>query len=101
MDKMGEILKTKHRPNKKVTVLMKMGPEEISRLKGHMKNVSLFTTNLFEHEAEIQSRGTNGVTKYFKIPFAIRTRKKYDGPISYQKIETPSKIFYAYVINKE
>lgn len=101
MDKMGEILETKYRPNQMVSIIIKMEPEEISRLRGHMKNVHLFTTHLFNQESEIQARGTNGVTKYFKVPLSIRTRKKYEGPIGYQKIETPSKTFYVYTVKKE
>ena len=98
---MGEIVDIKHLPNNNVNVKISLSPDEVSKLKGHMKNVHPFTSNLCTQESEINKRGNNGVTKYFKIPLSIRTRKKYEGQLNYQKIETPSKIFYIYTIKKE
>ena len=43
----------------------------------------------------------NGVTKYFRIPLSIRSRKKHNGNLKYQKIDTPAKIFYIYTLEKE
>lgn len=98
---MGEIIDIKNLPEKMVSMKVLLSPEEVSKLKGHMKNLHLFTSDLCTQDSKINTRGINGVTKYFKIPLSIRPRKKYEGKLTYQKIETPSKIFYIYTIKKE
>jgi len=98
---MGEIINSKVLPNNKVVYKILLDKEEIEHMKGHLKNVNLFTANLCNVDSQINQRGNKGVTKYFKIPLSIRSRKKYYGSLFYQKIETTSKVFYIYVIDKE
>lgn len=98
---MGEIINTRNTSNKKVIMKIEVNLEEIENLKGHLKNIQIFNSNLCNKESEINSRGNNGVTKYFKVPLTIRTRKKYTGELKYQKLDTPTKCFYIYTIEKD
>ncbi|HKL23414.1 MAG TPA: hypothetical protein VJ895_01550 [Candidatus Nanoarchaeia archaeon] len=98
---MGQIINSKLAANKKVILKIVLDQDEISNLKGHLKNIHVFNSDLCNHSSQINTRGNNGVTKYFKIPLSIRSRKKHSGKLNYQKIETPSKIFYIYTLEKE
>lgn len=98
---MGQIINSKTLPNKKVISKIILDQEEISNLKGHLKNIHIFNSDLCEHQAQINTRGNNGVTKYFRIPLSIRSRKKNTGILSYQKLETPAKLFYIYTLKEE
>ena len=99
--KMGEIIHTKNLPDKKVICKIELNEEEITNLQGHMKNINVFTSNLCVYDSQINTRGNNGVTKYFKIPLSIRSRKKHSGILKYQKFDTPTKVFYVYTLEKE
>jgi len=98
---MGQIINSKNLPDKKVICKIILEQEEMKNLKGHMKNIHIFNSDLCNQESKINTRGNNGVTKYFRIPLGIRSRKKPTGNLNYQKIETPSKIFYVYTLEKE
>ncbi|MBT4375946.1 hypothetical protein HOD29_01075 [archaeon] len=98
---MGRIISSKTLPDKKVAYKILMDQHEVSNLKGHLKNIYLFNSNLCNKETCVNTRGNNGVTKYFKIPLSVRSRKKPTGELSYHKIETPSKSYYIYILNKE
>lgn len=98
---MGEIIHSKIISNNKVIYKILLDVEEAQRLKGHLKNIHVFTSNLCKEKTQINTRGNNGVTKYFKIPLGIRSRKKYHGKLVYQKIDTTKNIFYIYTIHKE
>ena len=99
--KMGQIISTKNLPDKGVVHQILLDEDEISFLKGHLKNIHIFTEDFCKAESQINTRGNNGVTKYFKIPLNIRSRKKHNGKLSYQRIETPSKIFYIYTLGRD
>ncbi|MCW8965981.1 MAG: hypothetical protein OQK82_04730 [Candidatus Pacearchaeota archaeon] len=101
MSKMGEIIHSKIISNNKVTYKILLDLEEAQKLKGHLKNIHLFTANLCTENSQINTRGNKGVTKYFKIPLNIRSRKKYYGTLLYQKLDTSTKVFYVYTIHKE
>ena len=98
---MGQIINSKNLPDKKVICKILLSQDEVKNLKGHMRNVHVFNSNLCNQESKINTRGNNGVTKYFRIPLSIRSRKKNTGILTYQKFETPSKIFYIYTLKKE
>lgn len=98
---MGHIIGTKAMPDKSVICKILMDADEIENLKGHLKNIQIFSEDFCRHESQINTRGNNGVTKYFKIPLNIRSRKKHNGQLSYQRIETPSKIFYIYTLQRD
>jgi hypothetical protein len=98
---LGQIINSKLATNKKVILKLLLDQEEIYNLKGHLKNIYLFSSDLCNHPSQISTRGNKGVTKYFKIPLTIRSRKRHSGKLNYQKIETPSKIFYIYILEKD
>ena len=98
---MGQIINSKILNNKQVVVKIILDQEEMRNLKGHLKNIHVFNSDLCAHDSQINTRGNNGVTKYFKIPLSIRSRKKHTGNLKYQKIDTPAKIFYLYTLEKE
>lgn len=99
--KMGQIINTRNLPDKTVVCRILLNQEEIANLKGHMKNIHVFSENLCNQFSQINTRGNAGVTKYFKIPLGIRSRKKHNGNLSYQMMETPTKAFYIYTLGKE
>lgn len=99
--KMGQIINTKNLPDKTVVCKILLNQEEIANLRGHMRNIHIFSENLCSQPSQINTRGNGGVTKYFKIPLSIRSRKKHNGNLSYQVIETPAKAFYIYTLEKE
>ncbi len=98
---MGDVISSKIFPNNNIIYKILLEKEEALALKNAIKNIHFFSPNLCTKEAKIIERGRQSSTKYFKIPFSLRFRKKksYD-KISYQKLENHSKIFYIYVIHK-
>ena len=98
---MGQIISSKQLTNKDFVHKILLNHQEIKNLKNHMKNIYAFTPQNCNKQAQINSRGNGGVTKYFKVPLSLRSRKKHSGTISYQKIETKNKIFYIYVLKKQ
>jgi hypothetical protein len=99
---MGEIIHSKSLPNKRMIYKVLIEENEMKNLQGHLKNVRVFSSKLCNKTSEINTRGNGGVTKYFKIPLSIRSRRKQNhGILSSQRLETPKKIFYIYVVDKE
>lgn len=98
---MGKIINSKILPNNNVLCKILLELDESLALKNGFRSVYLFSSELCKKEAGIIERGRKNSTKYFEIPFDLRFRKKkaYE-KISYQKLESPSKVFYIYVINK-
>jgi hypothetical protein len=98
---MGQIINSKTLGNKQVAIKIILDEEEMENLKGHLKNIHVFNSDLCTYDSQINTRGNQGVTKYFKIPLSIRSRKKHNGNLKYQKINTSTKIFYLYTLEKE
>jgi len=99
---MGNIISSKLFLDKKIIYKILLDKDENRALKNAFRNITLFSADLCNKSARIIKRGKNGVTQYFEIPFSIRFRKKkIHKNISYQKIETSTKIFYIYVVSKE
>lgn len=101
VSKMGEIIHSKIVSDGKIVYKILLEAEEAQKLKGHLRNIHLFTANLCKEKTQINTRGNNGVTKYFKIPLGIRSRKKYHGTLVYQKLDTYKNVFYIYTIHKD
>lgn len=98
---MGKIISSKILSNNIIYKII-LENEEVLALKNAIKNINIFSADLCEKKASIIEKGKNGVAKYFEIPFNLRFRKKkHYEEISYQKLETPTKIFYLYVIKKD
>jgi len=87
-------------PKNKVVYKILLDENEALNLRGNLKNIHLFSSDLCKKEAQMNQRGNKGVTKYFKIPLSLRSRKKPSGILSYQNLSIPSKIFYIYTITK-
>jgi len=98
---MGTIIDTKNTSNNTVICKLLLEPHEVENLKGHMRDVHLFSARMCDKETKINTRGNKGITKYFKIPLTIRSRKKPNGFLTYQKIENFSKVFYIYTLEKK
>jgi len=98
---MGQIIDTKNGANNSVICKILLDNKEVESLRGHMKNISVFSSKMCNKEARVNTRGNKGVTKYFKIPLSIRSRRKNTGQLISQKIEDYSKVFYIYTLKKE
>lgn len=96
---MGEII-AKKVIKKKVRCKILLDIQEFESLKGNFKKVYAFSSKLCEHVAEINTRGNKGVTKYARIPLSIRPKKKPSGELKYLKLNTPSKQYFIYSIEK-
>jgi len=97
---MGEIITSKVMPDRKVVCKIILDKKELLGLKGHLKNIQIFSSEMCTNESCVNQRGNNGVTKYFRIPLSIRSRKKHSGQLLYQKLDLDSKTFYLYVLKK-
>ncbi|MDP2749348.1 MAG: hypothetical protein Q8O89_00775 [Nanoarchaeota archaeon] len=97
---MGDILSSKVREDGKIVIELCLDYEEISRLQGHMAKVHLFSEMNSNFEANLAQRGQNDATKYFLVPRQLRKDLKYNGKVACQRIETKSKIFFVYIIDK-
>ena len=98
---MGKILDTRNAPENTVICRILLDRNEVSNLGGHMKDIHMFSEKKCDRETKVNARGNKGVTKYFKIPLSLRSRKKYNGSLAYQKLENFSKVFFIYTLDKE
>jgi len=74
--------------------------DEATLLQGHYEDVHLFSEHVAEFNTDISSRGKNSCTKYFLIPRLLRKDLDLRSPVSCQKIETPEKVIFIYVVDK-
>jgi hypothetical protein len=96
----GEIINSKLNSKNKILLKLEISEKELEELKGSLRKISLFCGDLCQTDSQISQRGINGVTKYFKIPLQIRSKRKITEKISYQKAETLTKTFYIYSARK-
>lgn len=97
---MGTVLSSKKRDDGKIVFEIIVDYEEATQLKGHMEDVHLFSEKIADIETNIATRGKNEATKYFLIPKKIRKKMKVPAQVSCQKIETPTKSIFIYVVDK-
>jgi hypothetical protein len=74
--------------------------EEAKQLKGNMENVHVFSENAADLKTNISQRGKNKSTKYFVIPKEAREGLAYDSEITCQRIETRTKAFFLFAMDK-
>jgi hypothetical protein len=99
---MGQILKTRTSSRGKIIFHLELTLKEAQHLKNHSKKIYLFSENLCIHDAQIIEKGVNHEAKSVKIPLSLKTRKNPKfSEITYQKIETDSKIFYIAIATKD
>lgn len=98
---MGKVLNTKASGNK-IVYTVELSENEALQLRNHMKRVYLFCADLCTELARVIEKGYNRSAKYFAIPFGLKSRKRQKfGEISYQKIETPEKVFFICIAEKD
>lgn len=97
---MGRILSTKTTKDGKVVFEVEMDYEEALELKGHIKNIHIFSEDTAEIKANLSQRGKNEATKYFLIPRELRACLKFNERVKCQKIENESRIIFVYVVDK-
>jgi hypothetical protein len=99
---MGTILSFKVLPDNQIKFKIALDENEALALKGSVRNIHIFTHELCITESKIIEKGKGGVTKYFLIPPKLRKRSKIKvDKISCNKIETDTKLFFIYTIDKE
>ncbi len=97
---MGSILGSKITKDGKVVFEVIMDYEESLQLKGHIKNIHVFSEDVADIRTNLTGRGKNEATKYFLIPRELRKNIKLTDKVKCQKIETDSKIVFIYVVDK-
>ena len=97
---MGEIVSSKVGDNGKILFTVSLNPDEALQLKGHIKNVYLFSENTSEVKTNIAMRGKNSATKYFLIPKEFRKDMNFPKEVACQRIDTKTKIIFVYTIDK-
>jgi hypothetical protein len=97
--KMGMILSSK-REKEKVIVETILDHEELVQLKGEIDEVHLFSERVADVQTNIAKRGKNEATKYFLIPREMRKDLSILEPVNCQRINTPNKVIFVYVVNK-
>lgn len=96
---MGSIISSRREANK-VVVEASLDHEELVQLKGEIDNVHLFSEKIADLQTNISQRGKNEATKYFLIPRNLRKDLNISEPVSCQRINTPDKAIFVYVVNK-
>lgn len=97
---MGAILGTKITKDNKIVFEVEMDYEESLKLKGHIKNVHIFSEDAAEIKTNLSQRGTNEATKYFLIPRELRGNLKFNEQVKCQKIDTDSRTIFVFVVDK-
>lgn len=97
---MGKVIGIKTVKNDEVIVEVQMSYEESLQLRGHIKNVHLFSEDAAEIKANLSQRGTNESTKYFLIPRDLRENLTFEENVKCQRIDADSKIIFVYMVDK-
>jgi hypothetical protein len=97
---MGVILGTKITKDNKVIFEVEISYEESLKLKGHIKNVHVFSENAAEIKSNLSQRGVNEATKYFLIPRELRNNLNFNERVKCQKLETDTKTIFVFVVDK-
>jgi guanylate kinase len=97
---MGIILGTKMSGGDKVVFEVEVSYAESLRLKGHVKNIHIFSEDAAEIKTNLSQRGTNEATKYFLIPRELRDGLKFSKDVKCQKIETDTENIFIFVVDK-
>ncbi len=97
---MGTILSTKMTKDDRVVFEIEMDYEDSLKLKGHIKNIHVFSEDAAEIRTNLSQRGTNEATKYFLIPRELRDGLNFNKNVKCQKIETDSRKVFVFVVDK-
>ena len=97
---MGTILGTKMTKDDKVIFEIEMDYEDSLKLKGHIKNIHVFSEDASEIKTNLSQRGSNDATKYFLIPRDLRNDLNFNKNVKCQKIETDTRKIFVFVVDK-
>jgi hypothetical protein len=97
---MGRIFGTKTTKEGNVVFEIELDYEESLQLKGHIKDIHVFSEDVADIKTNLSQRGKNEATKYFLIPRELRSGLKFNEKVRCQKIETDTKIIFVYVVDK-
>ena len=97
---MAQIVGIRTTKEDNVVVELEMTYEESLQLKGHIKNIHLFSEDAADIKTNLSQRGTNEATKYFLIPRELRENLDFDEKVKCQRIDTDSKIVFVYMVDK-
>ena len=97
---MGSILSSKTTKDGKIIYEVLVDYEESLQLKGHIKNVYIFSEDVSDIKTNLSARGKNEATKYFLIPRELRHNIKFTDKVKCQKLETDTKMLFIYVVDK-
>jgi SMC interacting uncharacterized protein involved in chromosome segregation len=84
----------------KVIFEIEMDYDDSLKLKGHVKNVHVFSEDAAEIRTNLSQRGTNEATKYFLIPRELRENLNFNKNVKCQKIETETRKIFVFVADK-
>ncbi len=96
---MGEIIQSRVSGDK-IIYQVALDESESLALKGRVRNVHMFSLDLFTVESKMVEKGKDGVTKYFVIPSVFKSKRKSQLS-DLQMFETDQKYFFIYVCDKE
>jgi len=98
---MGTILGTKMNGDDKVVFEVEMDYGDSLKLKGHVKNIHIFSEDAADIKTNLSQRGTNEATKYFLIPRELREDLKFTKNVKCQKVNTDTRSIFIFVVDKE
>lgn len=86
-----------------VKLKIELTEEEALALKGQCKNIVVFSESCDLTESKVLEKGAHKSAKYFKVPFELRILKKKNKSEEGKcyKVETPSKLFLVYTLEKD
>lgn len=97
---MGQIVGIRTTKDDKVVVELQMDYEESLKLRGHIKNIHMFSEDAAEIKTNLSQRGTNEATKYFLIPRELREDLTFNEKVKCQRIDTDTRIIFVYMVDK-
>jgi hypothetical protein len=97
---MGTILGTKMTKDNKVVFEVEMDYEDSLNLKGHVKNIHIFSEDASEIRTNLSQRGAKEATKYFLIPRKLRDDLSFSKSVKCQSIETETRKIFVFVVDK-
>jgi len=98
---MGTILGTRMIGGDKVVFEIEMDYKDSLKLKGHVRNVHIFSEDAADIKTNLSQRGTNEATKYFLIPRELRGTLEFSKNVKCQKIETETKKIFIFAMDKD
>lgn len=97
---MGEIIGSKVGKGGKIVYEVVVDYDEALQLKGHMKNIHVFSEDVSLISSNLSVRGKNDATKYFLVPKELRGGLRLSGSVKCAKIDLPSKTVFTFIVDK-